>query len=319
MSSYSSHYSVMLTDCMKFLSENFETEQKLVLCDMTFGAGGHSLAMAERYPNARVFSVDQDPDALENGKKIILNKGLQGRMELLPMNFSKFPQWADENFKADAIIMDLGVSSHHFDSFERGFSFREDADLDMRMNNLDENIEKASDVLNSRSEEELADIIFHYGEERLSRKIAKMIVEQRQQGPILRTKQLENICFHAYPAKSRHKGAHPATRTFQALRIYVNSELDVLQSTLPKLYDLLREDGLLMVISFHSLEDRIVKRTFKEIFQTDKNAAKILTKRPLVPSENEIDENHRSRSAKLRVIKKINPGGVSFGDKKYKA
>ncbi|MEX1099257.1 MAG: 16S rRNA (cytosine(1402)-N(4))-methyltransferase, partial [Bacteriovoracaceae bacterium] len=129
---------------------------------------------------------------------------------------------------------------------------------------------------------------------------------------------LENICFHAYPSNLRHKKTHPATRTFQAFRIYVNSELDALNDTLPKLYELLGFGGVLQVISFHSLEDRIVKRTFKEIFQTDKNAAKILTKRPLAPSEEELKENPRSRSAKLRAIKKLDPGGIDFGGKKKK-
>lgn len=317
---YKSHYSVMLRDCMSFLNEASEQRAPKNLADMTFGAGGHTLAMAQAYPEAKVYSTDQDPEALANGRKIIQERGLEKNITLLDMNFEKFPAWASENLSngLDGVIMDLGVSSHHFDSFDRGFSFREDAPLDMRMDCDNDEIPTAAWYLNNLEEEEIANIIFNYGEERLSRKIAKRICEERSKSPIKTTKELENICFHAYPPQKRHKGAHPATRTFQALRIHVNEELRVLEDTLPKLYELLAEDGLLMVISFHSLEDRIVKRTFKDIFQSDKNAAKILTKRPLTPSEAELEENPRSRSAKLRVIQKVNPGGVEHGGKKNK-
>lgn len=320
-SGYTSHYSVMLRDCLQFLQENLKESGSYNIADMTFGAGGHTFAMAKAYPNSKVFSTDQDPDALANGWSKIKEYKFEERVNLLKMNFSQFPEWSQENCpeqKYNAILADLGVSSHHFDSFERGFSFREDAPLDMRMANDDDSIPTAAWVLNNLEEEEIANIIFDYGEERLSRKIARKIVEERESAPIETTKQLENICFHAYPPNQRHKKPHPATRTFQALRIYVNSELHVLESTLPKLYELLAEDGILMVISFHSLEDRIAKHVFKDIFQTDKNAAKILTKRPLTPSEEELAENPRSRSAKLRVIKKLNPGGVSDGGKKKK-
>lgn len=321
-SSYTSHYSVMLRDCLEIFKQELNPEGKGVLADMTFGAGGHTFAMAQTFPSYEVYSVDQDPEAFANGLEQIESKSLGERVHLNRMNFSEFPEWFAKEYpgkKITGAIMDLGVSSHHFDSFERGFSFREDAQLDMRMACDNESIPTAAEVLNTLSEEELADIIFEYGEDRLSRKIAKRIVEERAKKPLETTKELENICFHAYPPNLRHGRTHPATRTFQALRIYVNAELQVLANTLPKLYDLLDEDGVLQVISFHSLEDRIVKRTFKEIFQTDKNTVKILTKRPLTPSEDELGENPRSRSAKLRVIKKLNPGGVeNVGEKKKK-
>lgn len=321
--SYSSHYSVMLRDVLRFFREELPKGASGWLADMTFGAGGHTLSIAETFPSIKVQSVDQDPEAFANGQKIIREKSLERQVFLDKMNFSSFPEWSREKHPEKrylGIVMDLGVSSHHFDSFERGFSFREEAPLDMRMACDDDSAPTAAWVLNNLSEEEIANIIFEYGEERLSRKIARKIVEERSKSPIATTKELENICFHAYPPHLRHKKTHPATRTFQALRIYVNEELKVLEDTLPKLYDLLEEEGILQVISFHSLEDRIVKRTFKDIFQTEKNAAKILTKRPLTPSEEELSENPRSRSAKLRVIKKTgkDPGGVDYGGKKKK-
>ena len=319
--SYSAHYSVMLTDCLRIFNEELDPKSSSPLADMTFGAGGHTLALAKQFSGTKVFSVDQDPEAFENGQRLIKDAGLEGRVSLIHTNFSNFPNWWNENNSGTLLkgaMMDLGISSHHFDSFERGFSFREDAPLDMRMNNSDNSIPTAADILNTYSEEDIANIIYEYGEERLSRRIARKVVETRAEAPIKSTKELENICFHAYPPNLRHKRPHPATRTFQALRIYVNRELNVLSDTLPKLYELLEPGGVLIVISFHSLEDRIVKRTFKEIFQTDKNAAKILTKRPLTPSELELEENPRSRSAKLRAIKKLDPGGVEFGSTKKK-
>lgn len=309
MSEYTKHYSVMLNECIEYAKEScaLNTEAKSYIADMTFGGGGHSLTFAREISDCIVYSTDQDPDAIKNGREIIAKENFEEKVILNKMNFSEFPQWVNENkpeLKFNAILMDLGVSSHHFDKMDRGFSFREDAPLDMRMA-YDGDGETAADVLNTYTEEEIANIIFNYGEERLSRRIAKGIVEFRKEKDITTTKELENIVFHAYPAKMRHGRIHPATKTFQALRIFVNSELDVLENTLVKLYDLLAKDGVLMVISFHSLEDRIAKHKFKEIFQSNRNTAKILTKKPVYPSETELAENSRSRSAKLRVIQKL--------------
>ncbi|MCT4642505.1 MAG: 16S rRNA (cytosine(1402)-N(4))-methyltransferase RsmH [Bacteriovoracaceae bacterium] len=306
MKEYKSHYSVMYRECLGFLAADSSSNR--VYADMTFGAGGHTSMLASSSETAHVYSTDQDPDALENGKNILKEKNLDKRVTLLNMNFESFPSWVAKNnpeLRFDGILMDLGVSSHHFDSFERGFSFREDAPLDMRMNYSDDSIPTAANLLNEMDEEDLANLIYKYGEERLSRRIAANIVEKRTQKRIETTKELEDICFHAYPKHQRHKGVHPATRTFQALRIAVNRELDVLESTIEKLFSILKPGGRLAIISFHSLEDRIVKHKFKEIFQNDKNIAKILTKRPLVPTEEELEENKRSRSAKLRVIEHL--------------
>lgn len=303
---YGKHYSVMHKECLDALTDNNASSN--IYADMTFGAGGHTFLLATSSKDAVVYSVDQDPDAIKNGKKNINEKGLCDKIKLIKCNYNDFPDWILNNephTKFQGIMADLGVSSHQFDTFERGFSFREDAYLDMRMDYENKNASTAADILNNYDEEDIANLIFKYGEERLSRRIAAEIVERRKEKPIERTKELEDICFHAYPKKMRFGKTHPATRTFQALRIAVNDELGVLENTIQKWFDLLEVGGNLAIISFHSLEDRIVKHKFKEIFQTDKNIAKILTKKPLLPSEEEVSENKRSRSAKLRVIQKI--------------
>jgi 16S rRNA (cytosine1402-N4)-methyltransferase len=212
--------------------------------------------------------------------------------------------------------MDLGVSSHQFDKMERGFSFRADAPLDMRMNHGDNSKPTAADLLNTLSEKEIADLLFTYGEERLSRRIAAKICELRLTKKIETTSELEDICFHAYPAKDRHQKTHPATRSFQALRIAVNDELRVLENTIPKLLPYLSEGGVLAIISFHSLEDRIVKHTFKEILEKQDFPVTILTKKPLTATEEELSINSRSRSAKLRILQRESQLGRVDGTKK---
>jgi 16S rRNA (cytosine1402-N4)-methyltransferase len=308
MSDYLAHYSVLLEECLSALEVGAKASGSLQFADLTFGAGGHTFAISDLFVGSTVYSTDQDPDALKNGQENIKKKLKEDQVHLLAMNFQEFPAWCEKNkmhAKFAGILMDLGVSSHQFDKMERGFSFRANAPLDMRMNYGDRNIPTAADLLNTLSEKEIADLIFNYGEERLSRKIAARIVELRQKEKISSTGQIEDICFHAYPAKDRHGKTHPATRTFQALRIAVNEELTVLESTLPKLMPYLADGGVLAVISFHSLEDRIVKHTFKEISEKGPLFGCILTKKPLTASEAELAENSRSRSAKLRVLQKV--------------
>ncbi len=323
MSEYLAHYSVMLKECLEALETGSKASGSNIFADLTFGAGGHTFALSDQISGSIVYSTDQDPDALKNGNDEIIRRGKVGSIHLLPMNFVQFPDWCAENKmegKLAGILMDLGVSSHQFDKMERGFSFRaENASLDMRMNYLDSNTPTAADLLNTLREEEIADLIFKYGEERLSRRIASKIVELRQTEKIATTGQIEDICFHAYPVKDRHRGIHPATRTFQALRIAVNAELTVLEDTLPKLLPYLAEGGVLAVISFHSLEDRIVKHTFKEIVEEKIFPATILTKKPLTATDEELSQNSRSRSAKLRLIQRdsFQPGRVD-GTKKKK-
>lgn len=319
MTEYLSHYSVMLTECLDALKLGAKESGSLNFADLTFGAGGHTFALSDQVDGSIVYSVDQDPDALKNGQAEIDRRGKNQTINLLSMNFECFPAWAKEKGlerKFAGILMDLGVSSHQFDKMERGFSFRADAPLDMRMNYHDRGTPTAADLLNSLPEKEIADLIFNFGEERLSRKIASRICEFRQKKKFETTGELEDICFHAYPPKDRHGKTHPATRTFQALRIAVNEELRVLERTLPPLLDLLADGGTLAVISFHSLEDRIVKHTFKDILEKQEIPVTILTKKPITATDEELSENSRSRSAKLRIIQRVQPGRVDGFKKK---
>lgn len=316
---YLKHYSVMLNECLEALKKGSEDSNSKIFADLTFGAGGHTFALSDQVSGSTVYSVDQDPDALKNGNENIINRGKVGAVHLLPMNFLEFPEWCEKNEmqnKFAGILMDLGVSSHQFDKMERGFSFRADAPLDMRMNYGDNGIPTAADLLNSLSEKEIADMLFTYGEERLSRKIAARICELRQKKKIETTGEIEDICFHSYPPKDRHGKTHPATRTFQALRIAVNEELTVLENTLPKLLPYLAPGGILAVISFHSLEDRIVKHTFKEILENQEFPVTILTKKPLTATDEELSQNSRSRSAKLRLLQRDSQPGRVDGIKK---
>jgi 16S rRNA (cytosine1402-N4)-methyltransferase len=302
--SYTSHYSVLKDECLEFLVQ--EDNKNPYYADLTFGGGGHSFALLESNQSARVLSVDQDPEAYSNGIQIIKKNGFSDRIQILPTNFINFPiefrklNLGIEGF--DGILMDLGVSSHHFDSIERGFSFRANARLDMRMN-TNSSDDTAEDIINDLDEKELADIFYQYGEERYSRRIAARIIEERKSKRITQTSELENIVFHSYPKPKRHGRPHPATRVFQALRIYVNKELLVLEEVIPQLIPLLNPGGRLAIITFHSLEDRIVKHSFKNI-AGEYNNIRILTKKPIIPTEEEIHHNFRSRSAKLRVIEK---------------
>jgi 16S rRNA (cytosine1402-N4)-methyltransferase len=310
---YGAHFSVLKEECIRFLTET--KKDKKIFVDLTFGAGGHSLALLEADPTAIVLATDQDPDAIKNAQEMIKSKNLSNRLFLYKMNFSEFPDYFNQKIKAefqiqgvDGILADLGVSSHQFDTSERGFTFREDGPLDMRMDYENLSLETAADIVNHYGEKELADLIYVYGEERYSRKIAREIVSERKKNPFTTTKQLENLIFHLYSPKERHRGIHPATRTFQALRIAVNKELEVIENSLVDFFNMLNEGGRLEIISFHSLEDRIVKHTFKEIVEKNRNCAKILTKKPIIPTDEEIAQNSRSRSAKLRVIEKTKDG-----------
>lgn len=304
---FEKHISVMRNEIVDNIKDNFESLDTIVGADLTFGGGGHVFSILEVLPKTFIYGVDQDPDAIENGKKKILTSPYKDQIELIYSNFVDFPEIFNKVKKhggLDFITLDLGVSSHQFDKFERGFSYREDGPLDMRMNYKDDDVLTAADIVNSYEEEDLANLIFKYGEERLSRRIAKNIVERRAEKQYETTKELEETVFLSYPARQRHKKPHPATRTFQALRIAVNRELDVVTDVIPQLFPLLNDGGIIQIISFHSLEDRIVKWSFKDAAKED-DQLKILTKKPLLPTQTEILNNPRARSAKLRVIKKI--------------
>ncbi len=312
---YLPHVSVLLEECLQALGLGAEGVESPVFADLTFGGGGHSSALLERFPRARLVAFDQDPQAVANGRALIGARGWSDRATLVHANFREFPAWAAANQPTGfhGVLADLGVSSHQFDQADRGFSFRADAPLDMRMNSGDADVATAADLVNTLPERDLADLIFKYGEERLSRKIAFRIVEKRAERPYRTTGELEETCFLAYPPNQRHRGAHPATRTFQALRIAVNDELGVLEALLHGLPATLADGGTAALISFHSLEDRIIKHTFKEIVARPSSCVTILTKKPIIPTEREVAANPRARSAKLRVMRRGENHGGKLG------
>ena len=285
--------------------------------DATVGFGGHSEAILDKFPNSKVIGLDQDEPALSLVKERLERFG--DRIELVHSNFLRLKDVLAERSieKVVAAIADLGVSSMQIDSETRGFSFRFDAPLDMRMDESSQS-ETAADILATRTEAEIADIVYLYGEERFSRRIARRIVKKRDEGrPIERTRQLAELVASCVP-RSKKESIHPATRTFQALRIAVNRELEILPGFLNDAIGVLEIGGVMAIITFHSLEDWIVKNTFQrfagkcvcppKIPKCVCGAAKIveaLTKKPIVGGERELQLNPRARSAKLRAVRKI--------------
>lgn len=269
------------------------------IVDCTVGLGGHAEAIAERLtPGGRLIGIDADGEALEITRERLRRPG-ETDVLLIHGNFGDLKAIFEKSNieKADGFLFDLGVSSMQFDKAERGFSFRYDAPLDMRMDKEAELT--AEGLVNSAPEAELSRIIYEYGEERFSRRIAKAIVEERKKARIDTTGKLVDVIMRSVPYKGRHGRVHPATRTFQALRIAVNDELRALENALDGAIGLLRASGRICVISYHSLEDRIVKNKFKEAKAA--GILDILYKKPLTPGDGEIRENPRSRSAKLRA------------------
>jgi 16S rRNA (cytosine1402-N4)-methyltransferase len=252
--------------------------------DATVGGGGHSRLILEAAPDVRITAIDQDEQAIAAAEAKLAEFG--DRVQFRRSNFSEFQP--SEQF--DGIIADLGVSSAQFDTADRGFSFRLEAPLDMRMDQRQ--TLTAAEVINTWDEAKLADIFYHYGEERLSRRIARRIVERR---PFHTTTELAEAIAYSVPRAYRYGRIHPATRVFQGLRIAVNRELAVLETFLQQAPTWLKPEGRIGIISFHSLEDRLVKHAFK-----DSELLTVLTKKPIVPQEAEIEVNSRSRSAKLR-------------------
>lgn len=302
------HQSVLLAEVIAAL----QPHSGGVYIDGTVGAGGHSAALlAASAPDGQVFGFDRDQSALELARRQLAQFGQ--RVHLFHANFDRLAEIAQAQSlpKADGILLDLGVSSMQFDQPERGFSFQAEGPLDMRMDASAG--PTAADLVNNLPEEELANLIYQYGEERHSRRIARAIVKAR---PIRSTAELAQIVLRASGAsRSERTKIHPATRTFQALRIAVNDELGALERTLPQALEWLKPGGRLAVISFHSLEDRIVKNCFKQESQDcicppeqpvctcrHKATVDIITKKPVTASMAEIDANPRARSAKLRVV-----------------
>ena len=296
-----SHRPVLLQEVVDILAKGIQSSLSPRFADLTFGAGGHSLGLLERMPQARIVAYDRDPEAVSAGLEFLRERGLEKCVELGQGNFADFSR---EEGEFDGILLDLGLSSHLVDTPSRGFSFRAQGPLDMRMDGGDHGL-TATTVVNSYSLTELARIFRDYGEERFARRIARAIVAKREEVPLESTLDLAQLVVRCYPPKCRHGSIHPATRVFQALRIEVNNELDCLKRALEQLPPLLKGGGVLVIISFHSLEDRLVKHCFRDWAQGDGASFRVETKKPLMPSSEERKQNPRSRSAKLRALSKI--------------
>ena len=312
-SSENLHASVLLSESLGLL----EIKSTGRYVDATLGLGGHSEAILSNHPKTSVIGIDQDAAALALARKRLEKFG--ERVTFVHANFADLKRVLKKNDigRVDGILADLGLSSLQVDSEQRGFSFRFDAPLDMRMN-ADANDPTAAELLATLSQDEIANLIYLYGEERFSRRIARRIIEKRENGePVTTTKQLVELVERSVRRSPKDK-IHPATRTFQALRIAVNHEVGILEQFILDAVESLKIEGRFAVIAFHSLEDRIVKQTFQKLSGKcfcpprmpvcicgAKKIVEIVTRKPVVPSEDEIRENPRSRSAKLRAVRRI--------------
>ncbi len=297
------HKTVLLNETI----EGLNLKKDSIVIDGTFGGGGHSLEVCKRFPTVKIIAIDQDANSFLKAKDRF--KDIKCDIDFINTNFRSLDKATKE--KVDGIILDLGLSSDQLENSGRGFSFLKDEPLLMQMklakkskkeNPSSEDL-TAFEVVNTWEEKNLADIIYGYGEERFSRRIAKGIVEARKKSKIETTFDLVKIIESSVPTVYRKGKINCATKTFQALRITVNDELGALKEGLEKGFDKLKIGGRMSVISFHSLEDRIVKRFFKELEK--EGFLKLINKKPITPSKEEIINNNRSRSAKLRVIEKI--------------
>ncbi|MCQ4923843.1 16S rRNA (cytosine(1402)-N(4))-methyltransferase RsmH [Tissierella carlieri] len=307
------HISVLLGEVL----DGLNIKKDGIYVDGTLGGAGHSSEIVKRLTTGKLIGIDQDLNALKKASEVL--EEYSDKVILIHNNYENIDEVLNDLGieKVDGILLDLGVSSHQLDEESRGFSHNKDAPLDMRMDETSSF--SAWDVVNKYSEEELEKIIWNYGEDRWARRIAKFIVEERKEKSIDTTLQLVSAIKKAIPKEVRKDGHHPAKKTFQAIRIEVNRELDVLIESIPKMVNLLNPDGRLAIITFHSLEDRIVKEGFKELYidcicpphlpkcVCQKNREiEIITRKPIIPSEEEIAINPRSRSAKLRIAEKLN-------------
>jgi len=304
------HTSVLLDECVEAL--NIKPDG--IYVDCTLGGGGHSLEIAKRLTNGGILiGIDRDSNALSHAGTVLAE--FAERIRFVKGSFFDIRQILNDLGieKVDGVLADLGVSSHQLDEPSRGFSYMHDASLDMRM---DETAEfSASDIVNGYGEDELAKVIFAYGEERFARRIASLIVKQR---PINTTLELVTVIKQAIPAKVRESGQHPAKRTFQAIRIEVNGEIEMLGQAIEDMAMLLKPQGRIAIISFHSLEDRAVKTTFRKLeggctcprefpqcICNNPQTLKIITRKPIISTASELEQNHRARSAKLRVAERV--------------
>lgn len=307
-----SHKSVLLNETI----EGLNVRKGKIYLDGTLGGAGHSYEiLKELHGTGLLIGIDQDQEALKAARERISEFK---NVEYFNLNYIDFEKALDELGieKIDGVLLDIGVSSYQFDNPERGFSYRFDAPLDMRM---DKSLEiSAKDIVNTYSEDEITEIIREYGEEKWASRISKFIAQERKNKKIDTTFELVEIIKNAIPAGARRNGPHPAKRTFQALRIEVNKELDVLKNSIDKFVHRLNPGGRIAIITFHSLEDRIVKNSFKYLEKdcicpptspictcNKKREIKIITRKPITASEDELKENNRSHSAKLRIAEKL--------------
>lgn len=309
------HITVLLNEAVDGL--NIKPDGTYVDC--TLGGGGHSgLILSKLSENGKLYSFDQDITAINFNKDKFKEENELGKINFIKSNFRNISEELNKRniLGVDGILYDLGVSSPQFDNADRGFSYNYDAPLDMRMDQSQSLT--ARDVVNDWSYEQLVRIFFRYGEEKFAKSIARRVEKVRQQTPIETTGQLVDLIKEAIPAKARRKGGHPAKKTFQAIRIAVNDELGALEESLEQALDLLDPGGRISVITFQSLEDRLVKVMFKQktnlpelppglpvIPDSQKVEYKLITRKPIVPSEDEITHNNRAHSAKLRIIEKL--------------
>lgn len=307
-----SHKSVLLNETI----EGLNIRKGKIYLDGTLGGAGHSYEILKKlHGTGLLIGIDQDQEALKAARERLSEFK---NVEYFNLNYIDFEKALDELGieKIDGVLLDIGVSSYQFDNPERGFSYRFDAPLDMRM---DKSLEiSAKDIVNTYSEDEITEIIREYGEEKWASRISKFIVQERKNKKIDTTFELVEIIKNAIPAGARRNGPHPAKRTFQALRIEVNKELDVLKNSIDKFVHRLNPGGRIAIITFHSLEDRIVKNSFKYLEKdcicpptspictcNKKREIKIITRKPITASEEELKENNRSHSAKLRIAEKL--------------
>ena len=306
------HKPVLFDECMEML----DIKPDGIYVDGTMGGGGHSEGILNRLDSGLLIGIDRDTEALDASQKRLDKFG--NHVVFVNNNYINIKEILKslDKEKVDGILLDLGVSSYQLDNPDRGFSYNYDAPLDMRMNTNDEIT--AKDVVNKCTKEELIKILRGYGEEKWASRIADFIVKKRESGEIQTTFELVDIIKAAIPAKAREGGGHPAKRTFQAIRIHVNKELEYLEMSVRNAIDSLKAGGRLCIITFHSLEDRIVKDVFNEYAKgcicpkefpqcvcNNKPEVKVLTKKPIISKEEELEVNNRAHSAKLRVIEKL--------------
>lgn len=307
------HVSVLLNECI----EGLAIKPNGTYVDGTLGGAGHaSVVCSHLSEEGHFIGIDQDNNALAVSKERL--KDVKAKVSIVKSNFEQTASVLESLGveKIDGMLIDLGVSSHQLDEADRGFSYMHDAPLDMRMNQ--DSKYSAYDVVNEMSEEELYRIIKEYGEERWAKRVAQFIVEERKDTPIVTTYELVDVIKKAIPQGARKDGPHPAKRTFQAIRIAVNRELEIIAPTIEDVVEKLAPGGRLCIITFHSLEDRIVKQAFKKLEDPctcakefpvcvcgKKPQVKVITRKPILPSDEEVEVNPRSRSAKLRIIEKL--------------